>query len=84
MMKISLPWRSISRYMFASLVMGITLFLLPHPNTKLMTLSMTAVGGVIYLALLATIDKEARALPKAFLREILGKKKYLNPKMKLQ
>jgi hypothetical protein len=70
--------------MFASLVMGITLFLLPHPNTKLMTLSMTAVGGVIYLALLATIDKEARALPKAFLREILGKKKYLNPKMKLQ
>lgn len=74
MMKISLPWRSISKYMFASAVMGITLFLLPHPSTKLMTLALTAVGGVIYLALLATVDKEVRALPKTILREILGKK----------
>jgi hypothetical protein len=34
----------------------------------------TGVGGIVYLALLMAIDKEARNLPKAVLQEIRGKK----------
>jgi hypothetical protein len=53
--------------------MGIVLVLLPHTNRISTTLIWTAMGGLVYLALLMAIDKEARRLPKAVLKEIRGK-----------
>jgi len=74
MFKVAIPWRSIAKYGVASAVMGIVLFLLPHTNRISTTLAWTAVGGIVYLAVLMAIDKESRGLPKAILQEIRGKK----------
>jgi hypothetical protein len=74
MFKIAIPWRSIAKYGLASAVMGAVLFLLPYTNRISTTLAWTAVGGIVYLAVLMAIDKEARRLPKAIMREIRGKK----------
>jgi len=74
MFKISIPWRSIAKYGIASAVMSLVLFLLPYTNRISTTLAWTAVGGIVYLAVLMAIDKDARGLPKAILQEIRGKK----------
>jgi len=73
MFKIAMPWRSIAKYGLASAVMGVVLFLLPYTNRISTTLAWTAVGGIVYLAVLMAIDKEARRLPKTILQEIRGK-----------
>ena len=73
MFKIVIPWRSVLKYVFASAVMGVGLFLLPYTYRISATLTWTAVGGIVYLAVLEAIDKEARRLPKAILQEIRGK-----------
>jgi hypothetical protein len=73
MFKIATPWRSIGKYGLASAVMGGALFLLPNTDIILTTLAWTAVGGIVYLAVLMAIDKEARKLPKTILQEIRGK-----------
>jgi hypothetical protein len=74
MFKIAIPWKSIAKYGLASAAMGATLFLLPYTNRVSMTLAWTAVGGIVYLAVLMAIDKEARRLPKAIMQEIRGNK----------
>jgi len=68
MVRVHIPWRSISKYVLAAAVMGTVLFLIPHPTRKFTTLIETAAGGLIYLGLLMAIDKEARRLP----RDIIG------------
>ncbi len=73
MITIAIPWKNILKYVFASAVMGVVLFLLPYTNDISMTLAWTAVGGIVYLAVLMAIDKEARGLPKAILQEIKRK-----------
>ena len=73
MFKITIPWKSIGKYGLASAVMAVVLFLLPSTNRILTTLAWTAVGGIVYLAVLMAIDKEARKLPKNILQEIKGK-----------
>jgi len=73
MFKIVIPWKSIAKYSLASAVMGALLFLLPSTNRISTTLAWTGVGGIVYLAVLMAIDKEARGLPKAILQEIKGK-----------
>ena len=78
MIKIDIPWRSIARYVFAATVMGLALYVIPHPTRILTTLAETAVGGAIYLGLLMGIDKEARTLPKQIMQEIRPKKKTKN------
>jgi hypothetical protein len=74
MFKITIPWRSIAKYGLASSVMGAILFLLPYSGRISTTLIWTALGGIVYLAILMAIDKEARNLPKAILQEIKSKK----------
>jgi hypothetical protein len=74
MMKISFPWRSVAKYTFASIVAGAVLYLLPASTSILMTLVWTAVGGLLYLAVLLLIDKETRSLPKQIMGEVRGKK----------
>jgi O-antigen/teichoic acid export membrane protein len=85
--KMDMPWKSISKYVLASLVMGALLFLLPHSAFVSATattmeiafhivqvLALTGLGAAVYLIILMTIDKEARTLPKSMLQEIRGKK----------
>jgi hypothetical protein len=74
MFKIAMPWKSIAKYSLASAVMGAVLFLLPYTDRISTTLAWTAVGGLVYFALLMAVDKEARGLPKAVMQEIRGKK----------
>src|SRR4030066_1774488 len=69
MFKIAIPWGSLGKYALASAVMGLVLFFLPHSNRISTTLIWTAIGGIVYLAVLLLIDKETRALPKDILRE---------------
>jgi len=73
MIKIAIPWRNIAKYGVASAVMSIVLFFLPYTNRVSTTLAWTAVGGIVYLAVLMAVDKEARGLPKAALQEIKRK-----------
>jgi hypothetical protein len=70
MAKISVPWRSVAKYALAAAVMGSVLYLIPHTTRLPMTLVETALGGIIYLALLMAIDKEARSLLSSIMREI--------------
>ncbi len=72
--KIIIPWRSIAKYGLAASVMSAVLFLLPNSTRISTTLLWTGVGGIVYLAVLMAIDKEARNLPKAILQEIKRKK----------
>lgn len=67
---ISIPWKSISKYVFASAIMAVILHVIPHPTRIITTLSVAVVGGILYLILLMAIDKEARELVKAILQEI--------------
>ncbi len=81
--KIEIPWKSISKYVFAATAMGLVLFLLPHPAALTATadamqlifnvahvLILTGLGAAVYLVIVMSIDKEARMLPKAMLKEI--------------
>ena len=73
MFKVTIPWRSVLKYIFGSAVMGVVLFLLPHTGRVSTTLVWTGIGAIVYLAVLMVIDKEARKLPKNILREIRRK-----------
>jgi len=68
--KIDIPWKNIAKYVFASAVMATVLFIIPHPTRIYLTLIATAIGGIIYLALLMVIDKEARLLVHSIWQEI--------------
>jgi hypothetical protein len=70
MIKMHIPWKTIAKYIFAAAVMGTILYVIPHPTRTLSTLAETAVGGLIYLALIMAIDKEARGLPNFIRKEI--------------
>lgn len=85
--KLDIPWKSISKYVLASAVAAVLLYLLPHPMPPSVTattmdilsyiaqvLAITGVGAAVYLAIVMAIDKEARMLPKSILQEISGKK----------
>lgn len=73
MVNIRVPWRILAKYVFAAVVMGTVLYVIPHPTKIIPTLVETAMGGGIYLALLIAIDKEARDLPGQILRELRGR-----------
>jgi O-antigen/teichoic acid export membrane protein len=70
MVKIDIPWKNIAKYVFASAVMATALFIIPHPTRIYLTLIATAIGGIIYLALLMVIDKDARLLVHSIWQEI--------------
>jgi len=70
--KIGIPWRSISKFVGASAVMGVFMYVIPHPMKITTTLGMTAVGALIYIGLLAAVDLETRMLIKSILRAGVG------------
>jgi hypothetical protein len=70
MIRIEIPWRSIGKYVLASVITGAILYVLPHPTRITFTLGITLLGALIYLVLLMAIDKEAAMLVKSVLKEI--------------
>jgi hypothetical protein len=73
--RVVIPWRNIAKYLSASIIMGIILYILPYSNRLTTTLIWTLIGGAVYLGVLMAIDKEARALPKSILGELMHRKK---------
>lgn len=75
-MKVSVPWKNIAKYLLAAVIMAIALYFFPQPTltsalaTAAMGLAMAVTGGVLYLALLMVIDKDARSLIRVMLDEI--------------
>ena len=61
--KVKIPWKSIGKYVAASSIMAIVLFLV-NPARRSTTLIVTAMGSLIYLGLLLVIDKETRTLAR--------------------
>ncbi len=68
--RLPVAWRSIAKYVLASVVMALALYVLPNPSTLMLTIAKTAIGLGIYLALLLTIDKQARKLLNLIIAEI--------------
>jgi len=71
--RIEIPWWNIGKYIFASALMAIVLFLIPHPTTIFLTFAITAIGGILYLSVLMAIDREARILISRMLQTIRSK-----------
>jgi hypothetical protein len=70
MTEIKIPWKNILKYVFASAVMAIFLYVIPHPTRIYLTLSITALGGIVYFTLLMAIDKESRTLAQSAWQKI--------------
>lgn len=70
MIRTEIPWKAIVKYVFAASVMGVVLYVIPHPTRIYTTLIETGLGGALYVTLLMLIDKEARTLPKTIIREL--------------
>lgn len=68
--RIVVPWGSIGKYVFASSVTAVILYVVPHPATLALTFITVVVGAAIYAALLLAIDKDARMLVRSILQEI--------------
>jgi hypothetical protein len=64
------PYKNIAKYIFASAFMAVILRLIPHPTTIMLTLIVTAIGGIIYILILLAIDRETRTLAFTILREL--------------
>ena len=60
--RIRVAWRSLGKYVFASVVTGIVLYLLPSTTTLTATFGKIVVGAVTYGAVLSAIDADARKL----------------------
>jgi len=67
------PWKNVAKYIIASAVMVAPLLVIPHPTRLSLTLGFTILGGIIYFAILATIDQETRELTKLILNETKSK-----------
>lgn len=59
--------------MSASAIMGVVLYLIPHPTKLTLTLTTAATGRILYIVLLLAIDKKARILIKSILQETSGR-----------
>lgn len=68
--KIIIPWINILKYIFASAIMALILYVIPPSTRLLTTLGIVIMGTIIYFALLMVIDKEARALINLIWQEI--------------
>ena len=71
--RVVVPWANIGKYVSAAAIMGVALYVIPHPTRLTLILATAAAGGILYIALLLAIDKEARMLIRSILQEIRGK-----------
>ena len=70
--KVKIPWKSIGKYVAASSIMAIVLFLV-NPARRYTTLIVTVAGSLIYLGLLLVIDEETRTLARTIWQTGIGK-----------
>lgn len=73
MVRIEIPWKNITKYIFASIIMSGVLFLTKEtlkPYRVYQILGLTAFASVLYLALLSAIDADTKMLIKAVWKEI--------------
>jgi O-antigen/teichoic acid export membrane protein len=77
---IPVHWRSITKYVLAALLMGVTLYLLPTTTTLGMTIAKTIAGFAFYIGLLLLIDRQARDLLRLIWLEIIYTIKQLTHK----
>jgi hypothetical protein len=75
--RLPIAWKSITKYVCASVLMGIILFIMPSTFTLLFTVAKAVVGLAIYVAVLLAIDKQARELLNLIILEINGVLKQL-------
>jgi hypothetical protein len=78
--RLPVAWKSIVKYIFASILMGILLFVAPTTSTLLFTVVKAVAGLAIYITLLLAIDKQARELLKLIVEEIKGTLRQLTSK----
>lgn len=69
---IKVSWKSIGKYVLASLAMGLVLFVTPTTTTLIFTLIKTVVGFALYIGLLLLIDHQARELLSLVVKEVKG------------
>ena len=67
--KIRIPWKNIGKYVAASAVMALVLFL-AHPISRLSTILFTGIGAIIYVTVLIIADQETRTLTHAVMKAI--------------
>jgi O-antigen/teichoic acid export membrane protein len=70
--RLPVAWKSLTKYLLASIIMGIALLLIPATSTLLFTVAKAVVGLAIYIALLLAIDKQARELLNLIIQEVNG------------
>jgi hypothetical protein len=75
--RLSVSWKSIAKYVCASILMGTVLFIVPSTSTLLFTVAKAVLGLAIYIAVLLAIDNQARELLKLIILEINGVLKQL-------
>jgi O-antigen/teichoic acid export membrane protein len=68
--RIEFPWRSTGKYVSASAVSAVFLYIVPDTTTILLTLAVVITAGAIYASLLLAIDKDARKIVTAIWYEI--------------
>ncbi len=79
--RMPVAWKSISKYILASLFMGgVMLFLFPPTTTLLATIAKAIAGFAIYVVLLLAIDAQARQLIRLIREEIKGTLRQLTHK----
>jgi len=69
----NIPWKAVTKYITASAVMALPLLVVPHPTRLSPTIGLIIIGGIIYFAVLATIDRETRGLIKSIISETKSK-----------
>ena len=80
--EISIPidWKSIGKYVLASATVALILFFAPTTTTLFPTAVKAIIGFLLYLALLLTIDEQARELLRQVWAEIKGNLRVLQGK----
>jgi O-antigen/teichoic acid export membrane protein len=68
--RVTVPWVSVSKYLFASAISGFVIFLLPRPTKLTLTFATLLVGVGIYAAILLLVDKYARNLLLEVVRQV--------------
>jgi O-antigen/teichoic acid export membrane protein len=68
--RINVPWNNITKCIFASVVSGGFLYVLPRTTTILLTLAVVLIGVAIYFLILLAIDKDARRIANAIWNEL--------------
>jgi len=67
---LTVPWKSVAKYVFAGFVAAISLLFAPQTTTLVATFVKVLAGVGVYAALLLMIDVDARNLAKRIMEEI--------------